>query len=110
MLMDLLYVMNEWAALAKMRMHTNTSLRFFQDATALLGQQLRRFAWVFCPKFDTWETQREVESRRRAAENRTKKTTRAQPSSAPLKAVVIERQKKEYNGETIKQHSIGDIA
>jgi hypothetical protein len=110
MLMDLLYVMNKWAALAKMRMHTDTSLRFFHDTTALLGQQLCRFVWVFCPKFNTWETQPEVEPRRQAAKNQAKKTTRAQPLSAPPKAVVIERQKKEYNGKTIKQHSIGDIA
>jgi hypothetical protein len=108
MLMDLF--MNKWAALAKMCTHTSTSLQFFHDTTALLGQQLCWFAWVFCPKFNTWETQRDVELRRQAAENQAKKTTRAQPLLAPLKAVVIEQQKKEYNGKTIKQHSIDDIA
>jgi hypothetical protein len=40
MLLDLLYMLNYWAALAKMRMHTDTSLNIFKDATVALGQQL----------------------------------------------------------------------
>jgi len=43
-ILDLLYIVRYWHSLAKLHMHTDTSLRVFREVTAMLGDGLRYFA------------------------------------------------------------------
>jgi hypothetical protein len=99
MLLDLLYMLNYWASLAKMRMHTDTSLSIFKDATVALGHQLRRFAYELCPAYTTTETNQERDSRLRKMNKKAEGgTVTAYGGKRP----------KTFNLNTIKFHSIGD--
>ncbi|KAI0258021.1 hypothetical protein BC834DRAFT_837041 [Gloeopeniophorella convolvens] len=57
--MSLLYTMATWHALAKMRMHTDSSLQLLDDVMIAIGVRLRHFAIVTCAPFQTKETERE---------------------------------------------------
>ncbi|KAI0667060.1 hypothetical protein C8Q78DRAFT_1140637 [Trametes maxima] len=86
-ILTLLFVSAYWHALAKMRMHTDTSLQILDDSTSLLGNELRHFAAVTCTKFDTRETQAEYDLRKRAEARRASNqagpsNSAAQPSSS----------------------------
>ncbi|KAF8151063.1 hypothetical protein BJ912DRAFT_1071771 [Pholiota molesta] len=50
---SLLFTVAEWHALAKLRMHTDSTLGWLQQCTASLGRQLRRFQKHTCSFFDT---------------------------------------------------------
>ena len=99
--MDLLFVNAYWHALAKMRMHTDTSLTRLRDATTVLGYELRRFAHVTCPAFATRETQAEYDACKRAEERRAKKSG-THPSS------IGGHRARTFNMKTIKLHFLGD--
>ena len=63
--MKLLYRISEWHALAKLRMHTEDSLRFMEETTKELGDLLRQFRNLTCSKFNTVELPREADARLR---------------------------------------------
>ncbi|KAI0634460.1 hypothetical protein C8Q77DRAFT_1217600 [Trametes polyzona] len=65
-ILTLLYHMAYWHALAKMRMHTDTSLSLLDNSTIILGHHLRYFAYTTCAAFDTKETASEYSTRLRA--------------------------------------------
>lgn len=66
--MTLLYRLAEWHALAKLRMHTETTLTHLEKATSLLGDQMRRFQRETCPAYKTTELPNENAARvKRAA-------------------------------------------
>jgi len=64
-LLDLLFTLAVWHAYAKLRLHTDTTLAFFDTATSILGEQLRYFSKTTCEAFQTKETPSEVASRAR---------------------------------------------
>ena len=99
--MDLLFVNAYWHALAKMRMHTETSLGVLRDATTMLGYELRRFVHDTCPAFETRESQAEYDARKRAEERRAKKTGALTSSGGGRRA-------RTFNLKTIKLHFLGD--
>ncbi|KAJ8457369.1 hypothetical protein ONZ51_g11576 [Trametes cubensis] len=102
--LTLLYVCAYWHALAKMRMHTDTSLQLLDDATAVLGHDLRHFAGVTCAAYNTRETQAEYEARKRA------EARRVAASSATSASVAQDtgRRLRRFNLRTIKMHFLGD--
>ncbi|PBK92323.1 hypothetical protein ARMGADRAFT_931061, partial [Armillaria gallica] len=53
--MDTIFAWSKWHAFAKAQMHTDSSLKVLDGATALLGQQLRSFSKNVCPNFHTEE-------------------------------------------------------
>ena len=63
--MKLLYRISEWHALAKLRMHTEDSLRFMEETTKELGDLLRQFRNLTCSEFNTVELPREADARLR---------------------------------------------
>lgn len=63
--MDLLFTMAMWHALAKLRMHTTSTLSVFEQVTAELGSSLRRFSSGVCSHFRTRELPREEAARGR---------------------------------------------
>lgn len=65
--LDLLWTLATWHALAKLRLHTSDTLTYLDDMTTALGQQLRRFKSDFCDHFITRELPRETSARGRRA-------------------------------------------
>jgi len=106
-IMDLLYTLAYWHGLAKMRLHTESSLALLETATTRLGAELRRFDAVTSQAFDTRETTAEASARGRAAARRLAKKT---PSSMPQKPhpSMAGRRRRRFNLRTIKTHSLGD--
>ncbi|KIM42576.1 hypothetical protein M413DRAFT_408453 [Hebeloma cylindrosporum] len=81
-ILDLLYVLNYWHSLAKLRMHTDTTLRIFRQTTTLLGDALRYFANETCKHFKTFETDKEYQARNRATARQVAKQSAPAASSA----------------------------
>ena len=98
MIIDLIYLLATWHALAKLSVHTDTSLHLLDTTTTTLGAGLRHFVGVICPKFNTVETNSEYSKRyRRGSARATQKTS----DSAG-------RQPKTLSLKTIKLHFLGD--
>lgn len=93
---SLLFILATWHSLAKLRMHTDSTLLLLDDATTCLGSALRHFASSVSSNFPTKETPTEYAKRQRAA------TTSGSTVSNQG------RQPKGFNLHTIKLHSLGD--
>lgn len=93
-----------WHALAKMRLHTDTSLALLDKSTTVLGQGLRHFTSVTCAAFETKETQSEYQARARAAAAR----RAAQPAGKSAITPIGGRRQRGYNMKVIKLHFLGD--
>ncbi|EPQ53856.1 hypothetical protein GLOTRDRAFT_78904, partial [Gloeophyllum trabeum ATCC 11539] len=103
--LDVLYLLAEWHALAKLRMHTDTSLQLLDSATTALGKKLRSFKSGTCAAFDTRETERECAARARADARRQAGSGAANPSSA---ATASGRRHRTLNLQRYKLHALGD--
>ncbi|KII83441.1 hypothetical protein PLICRDRAFT_79810, partial [Plicaturopsis crispa FD-325 SS-3] len=62
---DLLFSLATWHAYAKLRLHTDTTLDHFDDATTSLGTILRKFVRETCEAFNTKELPQEEAARGR---------------------------------------------
>ena len=62
-LMDVLFILAHWHALAKLRQHTDLSLEILQSVTVDLGKILRQFQEKTCSAYDTKELNREKKAR-----------------------------------------------
>jgi hypothetical protein len=96
--LDLVFLLATWHALAKLNVHTDTSLRLLNTATTALGAGLRYFVGITCPEFETVETNAEFSRRRRRQTTDTAK----KPSAS------TGRQPKTLSLKTIKLHFLGD--
>ncbi|KAF8074854.1 hypothetical protein FPV67DRAFT_601603 [Lyophyllum atratum] len=106
-IIDLLFTLAEWHCLAKLRLHTDSTLQRLDDCTTDLGRQLRKFSKDVCLAFDTRELPREEAARgRRKAKKKTKPSTDPEPSSAAPKK--SPPKKKTFNMFTYKLHALGD--
>ncbi|KIJ51118.1 hypothetical protein M422DRAFT_245106, partial [Sphaerobolus stellatus SS14] len=65
----MLFCLSEWHALAKLRLHTEPTLKRLEEATSKLGITIRRFAAITCAQFDTEELGREFEARKQRLKN-----------------------------------------
>lgn len=106
--LDLLFFLAYWHALAKLRMHTTFSLERLGEVTTSLGRQMRYFAKHTCSMFVTKELQHEeaARGRRRHKKAATAAMNAGQPAPAvpppgPLKV-------KLFNLFTYKFHALGD--
>jgi len=95
--LSMLFVLGTWYSLAKLRMHTDSSLSLLDDATTCLGIALRYFTRVTCPKFTTKETAAEFNKRKRKEATSSSKAS-GSDSRRPIT----------FNMKTIKLHSLGD--
>jgi hypothetical protein len=95
--LSMLFILGTWHSLAKLRMHTDSSLKLLDDATTCLGIALRYFTRVTCPEFSTKETTAEFNKRKRKEAT---STTRIPDANA--------RKPRTFNMKTIKLHSLGD--
>jgi len=99
-ILTLLFELATWHALAKLRLHTSTTLQFLETSTIRLGKIIRRFVSEVCDKFPTVELpQEETARRRRMASANPKGKQKAEPSK---------RKSKTLNLTTYKLHALGD--
>lgn len=103
----LLFVLCYWHSLAKLRMHTTSSLSVMDDATTLLGSTLRSFQAVTCSAWPTTETAAEQAARARAYARWFEKSTHPGPSVNPG-PLGQGRCPRTFNLKTIKIHFLGD--
>jgi hypothetical protein len=102
---DLLFMLATWHALAKLRMHTSSSLSFFEQCTKSLGQVIRYFHDHVCPRYKTRNTPREVAAklRRDAARIAKNGADEASDNSDAKK----KSDEQTFNLETYKLHALG---
>ena len=102
----LLYLASYWHSLAKLRLHSETTLKVLDNVTALFARALRHFKEVTCPCFNTIETDREYNARRRGAERRMSRQ-QANTVTEQLPGASGKRPKT-FNLLTSKLHALGD--
>lgn len=102
--MKLLYRTAEWHAFAKMRLHTETTLRHLEDLTTELGKLMRDFEHSICSQFQTYELPREVEARKRREEAQ----RLGLGVTDPVPASSAGKRTKTFNIFTYKWHALGD--
>ena len=130
-ILDLLFHLAAWHGLAKLRQHTDRTLKLLQEATRSLGAQLRHFRRTTCAMYETRDTPTEAaRGRRRAAlslagpsrvqssaqlrqtsrkgkeragDNRTLEIMEQAADREPSKTTT---KKKEFNMNTFKTHSL----
>jgi hypothetical protein len=82
--MSLLFRLAEWHALAKLRMHTESTLTQMEKVTTILGRQLRDFSNITCNAFKTTELPKEAASRaRREIRQRSKQAPKLVAEATP---------------------------
>ncbi|RDB17809.1 hypothetical protein Hypma_000673 [Hypsizygus marmoreus] len=86
-ILDLLYLMAYFHSLAKLRMHTDSSLRVLRQVTKALGDGLRFFADETCRHFDTFETDGEYQAWNRAAARQAAKHAQSTAEASGLPPV-----------------------
>ncbi|KAJ7060479.1 hypothetical protein C8F01DRAFT_988862, partial [Mycena amicta] len=102
--LDALFVLAEWHALGKLRMHTDTTIELLRTSTKELGRLLRRFRDHVCPYFTTKELPTEERARERAQARRKSKSKAASRTTTTNASTT----KKDYNLFTYKLHALGD--
>jgi hypothetical protein len=114
-LTSLLFRLAEWHALAKLRMHTESTLTQMEKVTSILGRQLRDFCNITCKAFRTTELPKEAEARarketHRQAKHAPKPSSEAPPAEKPPKATAVPKGKKAktLNLFVYKLHALGD--
>ena len=70
MVLRLLYKAAEWHALAKLRLHTNSTLGLLETVTREFGRLMRQFCDKTSEKFDTVELPRETGTRKGGARSK----------------------------------------
>ena len=97
-ILKLLFVLAEWQFLAKLTVHTETTLDALSATTKDLGKRLQHFKNHTCRAYTCKESTTEFEKRRRAAQLQRK----------DLSTTSIERCTKTFNLNFIKLHALGD--
>ena len=104
--MDLLFELATWHALAKLRLHTDTTLGYLETSTTRLGKCIRTFASKTCAAFVTKELPSEETARRRRTAAR---NTTGAPAAGGAETQTG-RKIKTLNLSTYKLHTLGDYA
>ena len=98
--MKLLYRAAEWHGFAKMRMHTDSTLKHLDDLTTEFGKLVRDFETSSRSQFTTVELLRETEARKRR---------QAQKSGvSPSENTAGGKRERSLNLFTYKWHALGD--
>ena len=100
--MQLLFVLCHWHGLAKLRMHTDETLRVFEKVTTDLANHLRSFVSDTCPCFPTKELHHKANAHKKHQEHK-KSGTVACPSQDGST-----HRPKGLNLQTYKLHTLAD--
>ena len=112
-LMDVLFELCTWHALAKLRLHTKATTRDLKTSTRRLGFVLRDFKEVVCAAYATKDLPSEEAARgRRKAALAAKQasTTNNRSSDAQTKTNGCKSKMRGFNLVTYKFHALGDYA
>lgn len=82
-LLTLLYRLAEWHALAKLRMHTEDTLKLLDDSTVILGKEMRFFRTSSTSAWICKELPSETAARGRRAERKRAKAAAKAAADAP---------------------------
>jgi hypothetical protein len=103
----LLFELSTWHALAKLRLHTETTICNLEHSSRRLGFELREFKRSVCSKYKTKELPSEYAARsRRKAALAAKKIGNGTSGQSKGSS----RNEKVFNLSTYKLHSLGDYA
>ena len=102
-ILDLLFILATWHSLAKLRLHTSSSLSFFESCTKDLGRVIRYFHDRVCPKYKTHETPKEVAAKSRRSAARTAKRSNGEGGPATVK----QSSEQKFSLKTYKLHALG---
>jgi hypothetical protein len=97
----LLFRFAEWHALAKLRIHSESTVTILEDTFKKLSQMLRKFQGYTCAAFNAVELPKEKAARQRKAQS--SDTSNASPDSSGARP-------KKFNLGTYKFHAMGDYA
>lgn len=100
---ELLFELVTWHALAKLRLHTEATIKALEHSTRRLGKAIRRFDDETCSAFETYELPSEE-----AARGRRRRRT-ARPSTADTTQMSA-RKVRNLNLGTYKLHALGHYA
>ena len=107
-LLTLLYRLAEWHALAKLRMHTETTLGHLDKATTTIGRELRLFRDWTRAAFICKELPRETALRAQNQQRRKAKAAQSKPSKGVESIPAdVEAKVKTLNLFTYKFHALG---
>jgi hypothetical protein len=114
--LDLLFELATWHGLAKLRLHTESTLSVLEASTSWLGVALRKFSSTTCEAFDTRELPSEEAARgRRNARMAMKKapllSSRAKGKQRQGLGTNVGRgaqQQRKFSLDTYKLHALGD--
>jgi hypothetical protein len=109
-MIKLLFDLAHWHGLAKLRMHTDSTLEVLSQLTTNLGDKFRSFQEQTRVAFQTRELERERAARmRRQGKNATtEEVSESSISATSQKRNHSARQPKQLNLRTYKFHSLGD--
>lgn len=100
---DLVFVLAEWHANAKLRLHTTSTLDILGKLTRKFGIHIRHFANRICPDYDTCELPKEEAAR---IQHHAKKQSN---SGTPIASTIITLVKRKlFPLMTYKLHAMGD--
>ena len=102
---ELLFELAMWHALAKLRLHTDTTISSLEHSTKRLGAAIRNFELETCSQLEARDLPSEdaARARRQAAKLAAGKTTHESVSSKAKKP-------RKFNTETYKLHALGHYA
>jgi hypothetical protein len=107
--MTLLFRLAEWHALAKLRMHSESTLTLMESVTTALGNIMRQFRNITCSVFKTRELPKETAARgRRQARKQAKKASNSVPVAPSAGVKSKHPSEKTLNLATYKVHALAD--
>ena len=116
-IMDLLFELSTWHALAKLRLHTESTLYALETSMTRLGIALRKFQSTICAEFETRDLPSEeaARGRRKAAKAKAKPPMPLKGKGKEREAPKEKERKKKstlrtFNFSCYKPHSLGDYA
>jgi hypothetical protein len=95
--------MATWHGLAKLRLHTESTLTDLENSSTRLGDQLRKFKTEVCSAYTTRDLPSEEAARGRRQAAKAQKATGPQPVNTGGMSKI-----RDFNMETYKLHSIPD--
>ena len=106
--MDLLFELATWHGLAKLRLHTESTVQALESSTTRLGIALRKFQSTTCAEFVTRNLPSEeaARGRRKAAKAKLQPTT--QKSKSKGKELISKTKKKKKVSSTIRTFSLSN--
>ncbi|KAK7682685.1 hypothetical protein QCA50_014068 [Cerrena zonata] len=107
---DLIFILAEWHANAKLRLHTTTTVDILSKLTHSFGVRIRHFATHLSASYDTRELPKEEAARIRRRAKLTSKTPVRTPPTPTSVATSPPNKVKRFNLSTYKLHAMGDYA